>query len=329
MTKVGHEKICQGRSLLACRFTPEITMADIPNPRAPDPIAVRAVRPWWLVLAPLIFLFLWAGGYVVAKIALVYSPPMTLLVLRYSCVLLIMAVAFVVLRPPLPKTRSEWGHLFLVGLLMQAVYFGFAYLAFIQGVAAGTVALIMSLQPVLVALVASRWGSEKITARHWLGLAIALLGTSMVIVSRLDLGTTGIGLVCTVLALLGITVATLWEKRFGQTHHPVTSNLVGYAAGLLGVLPLMLWLETPHIEWTFEFAGALAYLVIGNSLIAVSLLLAMIRAGEVSKVSTLLFLVPPLTAVMAWLALGESMPVAAWLGLAFAGFGVMLATRKA
>ena len=304
-------------------------MAEAPDSRTSDPIAVSAARPWWLVLAPLIFLFLWAGGYVVAKIALLYSPPMTLLVLRYSCVLLIMSVAFVVVRPPLPQTKSEWGHLFLVGLLMQAVYFGLAYLAFIQGVAAGTVALIMSLQPVLVALAASRWGNERITGRHWLGLAIALLGTSLVIVSRLDLGTTGLGLLCAVLALMGITSATLWEKRFGKTHHPVTSNLVGFAAGLLGVLPLMLWLETPQIEWTFEFAGALAYLVIGNSLVAVSLLLAMIRAGEVSKVSTLLFLVPPLTAVMAWLALGESMPLAAWLGLALAGFGVFLATRKA
>lgn len=304
-------------------------MAEAPDSRTSDPAAVSTARPWWLVLAPLIFLFLWAGGYVVAKIALVYSPPMTLLVVRYGCVLLIMSVAFVVVRPPLPQTRSEWGHLFLVGLLMQAVYFGLAYLAFIQGVAAGTVALIMSLQPVLVALAASRWGSEKITVRHWLGLAIALLGTSLVIVSRLDLGTTGLGLLCAVLALMGITTATLWEKRFGKTHHPVTSNLVGYAAGLLGVFPLMLWLETPHIVWTFEFAGALAYLVIGNSLVAVSLLLAMIRAGEVSKVSTLLFLVPPLTAVMAWLALGESMPLAAWLGLALAGFGVLLATRRA
>ena len=321
--------ICRRRTLLACCFAPESVMTGNSESRSTDSKPVSATRPWWLVLAPLIFLFLWSGGYVVAKIALVYSPPMTLLVLRYSCVLLIMAVAFAVVRPPLPQTRSEWGHLFVVGLLMQAVYFGLAYLAFIQGIAAGTVALIMSLQPVLVALAASRWGSEQITTRHWLGLAIALLGTSLVIVSRMDFGTTGLGLLCAVLALMGITAATLWEKRFGQSQHPITSNLVGYTAGLIGVLPLMLWLETPHIEWTLEFAGALAYLVIGNSLVAVSLLLAMIRAGEVSKVSTLLFLVPPLTAVMAWLALSESMPLAAWLGLALAGFGVLLATRKA
>jgi len=265
---------------------------------------------------------------VVAKIALAYSPPMTLLVLRYSCVLLLMMLAFVIVRPPLPKSRADWGHLFIVGLLMQSVYFGLCYLAFIQGIAAGTAALIMSLQPVLVALIASRWGNELITARHWAGLAIALAGTTAVIVSRLDLGTTTLGLICAGLALLGITSATLWEKRFGTAHHPITSNLIGYSAGLVGVVPMMLILETPTIEWTWEFAGALAYLVIGNSLIAVGLLLAMIRAGEVSKVSTLLFLVPPLTAVMAWLTLGEAMPAIAWVGLGLAGFGVMLATRK-
>ena len=303
-------------------------MAEPSEQRPLDSSPANAARPWWLVVAPVVFLFLWSGGYVVAKIALVYSTPMTLLVLRYSCVLVIMGAAFVVVRPPLPKSKSEWAHLLVVGFLIQAVYFGLTYLAFVQGIAAGTAALIMSLQPVLVALAVSRWGAEKIHARHWVGLTIALLGTTLVIVSRLDLGVTPLGLLCAGLGLMGITSATLWEKRFGLSHHPITSNFIGYTAGLLGVLPLMLWLETPEINWSVQFVGALAYLVIGNSLIAVGLLLAMIRAGEVAKVSTLLFLVPPLTAVLAWLTLSETMPALAWLGLILAGFGVMLATRK-
>ncbi len=125
-----------------------------------------------------------------------------------------------------------------------------------------------------------------------------------------------------------MTTATLWEKRFGLSHHPITSNLIGYTAGLIGILPFMLWLEKPHINWTWEFAAAMAYLVIGNSVVAVGLLLAMIRAGEVSKVSALLFLVPPVAALMAWFVLDEIMPPLAWLGLAMAGAGVFLATRK-
>ena len=288
-----------------------------------------AKKPWWLVAAPVIFLFLWSGGYVVAKVGLAYSPPLTLLVLRYACVVALMALLFIFLRPKLPKTAKDWGHVAIVGLLMQSVYFGMCYIAFMNGVAAGTVALMMSLQPILVAIIAPGWSGEHTSIRQWGGLILALAGTAIVIIARSDVGPAPIlGLVSAVIALAGITFATLWEKRFGVTHHPVTTNLIGYTAGLLGILPFMLWLETPQIDWTWSFAAALAYLVIGNSLIAVGLLLAMIRAGQVSKVSALLFLVPPLAALMAWLVLDEIMPPIAWLGLIMAGAGVFLATRK-
>jgi drug/metabolite transporter (DMT)-like permease len=290
---------------------------------------MQSRRPLWLVLAPVIFLLLWSGGYVVAKIGLQYSPPMTLLVLRYAWVVAIMAVLFVIIRPPLPRTRSGWGHLAIVGFLMQTVYFGMIYIAFIKGVAAGTAALLMSLQPILVAIIAPRWSNEKTSWRQWGGLFLALGGTATVIIARSEIDPPSLlGFTFAALGLAGIVMATLWEKRFGLTHHPVTANLIGYAVGLLGVLPLMLMLETAEVDWTWEFAGALAYLVIGNSVIAVGLLLAMIRAGEVSKVSTLLFLVPPLAALLAWVILGEIMPPLAWVGLGLAGLGVIVATRK-
>lgn len=286
-------------------------------------------KPWWLIAAPVIFLFLWSGGYVVAKVGLVYSPPLTLLVLRYVCVVVLMALLFVFIRPKLPKNAKDWGHLAIVGVLMQTVYFGMCYIAFINGIGAGSAALIMSLQPILVAIIAPSWSGEHISIRQWGGLVLALVGTAIVIIARSDVGPAPIfGLICATLALVGITSATLWEKRFGVTHHPVTTNLIGYTAGLIGVLPFMFWLETPQVNWTWSFAGALFYLVIGNSVIAVGLLMAMIRAGEVSKVSALLFLVPPLSALMAWLVLDEVMTPTAWLGLVMAGAGVFLATRK-
>ena len=130
------------------------------------------------------------------------------------------------------------------------------------------------------------------------------------------------------LGLAGITIGSLWEKRFGLSHHPVTANLVGFTAGLLGVLPAMLLTETMEVNWTWEFSAAFAYLVIGNSVIAVGLLLAMIRAGDVGKVSALFYLVPPMAAVLAWFLLGEIMPPLAWAGMAVAAVGVYLATRK-
>ena len=211
---------------------------------------------------------------------------------------------------------------------MQTVYFGMAYFSFVNGVAAGTAALIFSLQPILVALLAPRWTGEAVSWLQWFGLAIAMIGTLTVIVARLEIGPPPLaGFGFAALALAGITLATLWEKRFGLSHHPVSANLIGYSAGLLGLLPFLNWAEIAAVNWTPSFYWALAYLVIGNSVVAVGLLLAMIRAGQVSRVSTLLFLVPPLAALIAWLTLDEPMPLLAWVGLLVSGGGIYLATR--
>ena len=122
--------------------------------------------------------------------------------------------------------------------------------------------------------------------------------------------------------------AVLYEKRFGLSHHPVISNLGQYGAGLIFIFPIAYSIETMQVQWTGTLVATLAYLVIGNSVLAMTLLLAMIRAGEVSRVSALLFLVPPLAAIFGWLLLGEIMPPVAWLGMALAGIGVIIATRK-
>jgi drug/metabolite transporter (DMT)-like permease len=282
----------------------------------------------WLALTPIMFLILWSAGYVVSKVALEDAAPMALLALRFAAVIAIMAVLFAILRPPLPKTPKDWLHLGFVGFLMQTVYFGMAYFAFVNGVAAGTAALIFSLQPLLVALLAPRWSKEEVSWPQWLGLAIAMAGTFVVITARLEIGPPPlVGFGFAALALAGITLATLWEKRFGLSHHPVTANLVGYSAGLLGLLPFLNGADIASVNWAPSFYWAFAYLVIGNSVIAVGLLLAMIRAGKVSRVSTLLFLVPPLAAFIAWVTLDEHMPLMAWVGLIISGAGVYLATR--
>lgn len=288
----------------------------------------RAPVPLWLATAPVVFLCLWSGGYVVAKVGIRHAEPLTLLALRYGAVVIAMAALFAILRPPLPRSRADWGHLAIVGLLIQVIYFGFSYLSFRDGVASGTVALIMSLQPVLVAILAPSWTGDRIGWRRWGGLALGLAGTAAVILARLEVAAPPLaGFVFAGIGLAGMTAATLWEKRFGLTHHPVTANLIGFVAGFLGILPFALIFESQQVDWNWEFAGALAYLVIANSLIATSLLLAMIRAGEVARVSALLFLVPPGAALIAWGVLGEVMPPLAWAGMAAAGVGVLIATR--
>jgi drug/metabolite transporter (DMT)-like permease len=218
----------------------------------------------------------------------------------------------------------------VVGFLIQVVYFGLCYAAFKMGVSAGTVSIIVCLQPILVALSAPALVRERISRKGWFGLALGLAGAAIVIFSRSSLGAErNIGIVLTFLALLGITAGTLYEKRFGVSHHPVMSNLIQYAVAAAITLPAAWATEGMSVAWNWEFAAILAYLVLGNSLLAMTLLLAMIRAGEVSRVSALFYLVPALSAIFAWPLLGEPVPPMAWAGMALAGFGVALVSRKA
>ncbi len=286
-------------------------------------------RPLWLVAAPSIFLLLWSAGFGVAKLGLQHADPMTLLALRYVCVLVVLLPFALVLRPPLPRTARAWADVALVGLLIQVGYFGLCYLAFKSGVSAGGVAIIVCLQPILVALIAPRLVGEQVSRLAWFGLVLGLAGAVVVILARSSVEAENLwGILCTVGALFGITGGTLYEKRFGVSHHPVTSNMIQYAVGAAFCLPLAWATEDLHVVWNQEFLAVLAYLVLANSLLAMSLLLAMIRMGEVSRVSALFYLVPAFSALFAWPLLGEAMPPLAWAGMALAATGVALVSRK-
>lgn len=287
-------------------------------------------RPLWLLLAPAIFLVLWSGGYSIAKLGIRHAEPLTFLALRYAVVLVILAPFAIAMRPAWPTRPSQWFHIAFVGFLIQGIYFGLCYLAFNAGASAGTVAIIVCLQPILVGLVAPYFARERVSALRWLGLVLGLAGAATVILGQSAVKSESIfGILCSIGALLGITGGTLWEKRFGMSHHPIVSNMVQYTAGLASTLPLALSLETLAVDWSsHEFYAALAYLVIGNSVISMTLLLAMIRAGEVSRVSSLFYLVPPVATLMAWPILGEAMPLVAWIGMGIAALGVAIASRR-
>lgn len=286
-------------------------------------------RPLWLIAAPSLFLLLWSAGFGVAKLGLLHANPLTLLALRYVCVLVVLAPFALVLRPPLPRTLRGWVDIAVVGFLIQVCYFGLCYLAFKSGVSAGGVAIIVCLQPILVALVAPRFVGETVSRLAWVGLALGLSGAVVVILARSTVEAENLfGILCTIGALFGITGGTLYEKRFGVSHHPVTSNMIQYAVGAAFCLPLAWATEDLHITWNGEFVAVLAYLVLANSLLAMSLLLAMIRVGEVSRVSALFYLVPAFSALFAWPLLGEAMPPLAWAGMALAGLGVALVSRR-
>lgn len=280
-----------------------------------------------LLAAPVVFLLLWSAGFAIAKIGLLHAGPFTLLALRYVIAVLVLLPLVPLLKPTFPNRRDA-GHIAVTGFLIQVAYFGLCYIAFKSGVSAGGVAIIVCLQPILVSLIAPWMVGESVSRLRWIGLALGLTGAITVILARSGIAhEPPIGLFAAVGGLLGMTAATLYEKRFGVTTHPVPANLIQYAVGAAFTLPLALAVEGLQADWTPELFAVLAYLVIGNSLVAITLLLAMIRAGEVARVSALFYLVPPLSALFAWPLLGEAMPPLAWAGMALAGIGVTLARR--
>lgn len=284
-------------------------------------------KPLWLIAAPFIFLLLWSAGFALAKIGLQHAGPFTILGLRYLIAVVVLLPLLPILKPDFPTGRAAID-IAITGFLIQVVYFGMCYGAFRIGVSAGGVAIIVCLQPILVGIIAPRLVSESVSLLRWLGLAFGLLGALTVILSRSGISAEPvIGVFLAIGGLLGITSATLYEKRFGVTHHPVPANIIQYAVGAAFALPLAWGIEGFDADWSPAFFAVMGYLVIGNSLVAITLLLAMIRAGEVARVSALFYLVPPLSALFAWPLLGEAMPPLAWVGMGLAAVGVMLARK--
>lgn len=284
-------------------------------------------KPLWLLAAPFIFLLLWSGGFAVAKIGILYTGPFTLLAWRYGFVLAVLVPLLAWYRPPLPRRPRVYLDLAVVGFFIQVLYFNLSYFAFRAGISAGALAIIVSMQPIVVGLVAPVFTGERVGVLRWVGLLLGLAGAGLVITSRSAMDVTSPGVVLLgVGALLAMCAGALYEKRFGAPQHPLVSNTVQCAVGFACTLPLALLMEDGHIDWSLPLIAVLAYLVIGNSLIAISLYLAMIRAGEVSKVSALFFLVPPCTALIAWGLIGEAMPPVAWAGMLLAASGVALAS---
>lgn len=277
---------------------------------------------------PAVFLLLWSTGFSVVKIGLRYADPLTFLALRYACVIVILLPVRFLLRSPFPATLRSWIDLCVIGFLIQFVYFGGTYLALRAGLSAGALALIVSLQPVLVGIVAPLWLNEHVSGRQWAGLAAGFAGAAIVIVSKSSVELTSLkGIVLAVASLAGMALGVVYERKTASSQHVVTSTLVQSLTGLVLVVPLAALLEPMHVVWVPALFASLGYLVIGNSVIAIVLLLFLVRHRQAARVSTLFFLIPPCAAVAARMLVDEPMPALAWFGIAVATIGVWISNR--
>lgn len=279
--------------------------------------------------APFVFLILWSGGYGFAKLGLEHAEPMTLLALRYGLAVAVLLPLALVLRPRWPTGAGHWAAVAVTGFLIQGVYFGLAYLAMKRGMNAGTTAIIMALQPALVAAASPLIGGKRSGILLGLGLGIGFCGVVLAVWSEGALGPSPLGAGLLALgALGGISGTTLFEKALGRKTDPVAGGLVQYAVGFALVAPVAVATERLTVDWQPGLIVALARLVIGNSLISISLYIAMIARGDATQISALMYLVPPLAMAMAWALLGEPLQPLAIAGLALSALGVYIVTRQ-
>ena len=284
---------------------------------------------------PAVFVLIWSTGFIVAKYGLPYAPPLSFLAIRYALSLLCFMVWIRLSRVAWPSSRAQWLHLGMTGVLIHAAYLGGVWCAIKAGMGSGLTALIVGLQPVLTAVWVSRMGESgqgksRVSPRQWMGLVLGLAGLLLVVSRKFGAGNeaTAYTLACAVLALLAITAGTLYQKRFVAPADVRSANAIQLGAALLVTLPFT-FLETEAVQWTGGFVGALAWSVLGLTLGGSSLLYMLIQRGAATAVTSLLYLVPPTTALMAWLLFGESITLVTVAGTALTALGVSLVVRPA
>lgn len=295
------------------------------SPPAPSGLLLRGM--------PVVFVLIWSTGFIVARYGMPYAPPLKFLAVRYALSILAFLVWILAAGVRWPSDRRQWWHLCVTGVLMHGGYLGGVWAAIKAGMGSGLSALIVGLQPVLTAVwLSSRQGAEAVSRRQWLGLWLGFIGLALVVSRKFGHGAPGdlvspLNLGFAVLALLSITAGTLYQKRHVTPCDVRTANAVQLMAALIVTLPFAL-LESETMQWNGELTGAMAWSVLGLTLGGSSLLYMLIQRGAAASVASLMYLVPPTTAVMAWILFAEPITLTTLVGMALTAFGVSLVVRQ-
>lgn len=279
-------------------------------------------------IAPLLFVLLWSTGFIGARFGLPYIEPFTFLSIRFVLVLILLGGLTMAFRQPWLTKPTAYVHSAVVGMLLHSGYLGGVFLAIDGGMPAGLTALIVSLQPILTALISQWTLGEQIAWRQWLGLGLGLGGVAAVVSDKLlitgPLLMNPVTLTAAIVALLATTAGTLYQKRFGTGLPLLSSTWMQYLGALVVTAPLAFLYETRVIDWQPALIGAMLWLTLALSIGAILLLMLLIRARSAARVSSLFYLVPPATAIEAWILFGERLGLLAIGGLIIASLGVAL-----
>jgi len=285
-------------------------------------------RPWFNAALAWYFVTVWGSGFLATKVGLQHAAPFTFLTLRFAFGLACVVPIVLVMQPRWPAGR-ELGHVVVAGLLMHAVHLGGSHYTQYLGVSAGITALILSAQPLITALIAVRWMGETLAARQWAGVIIGLAGVALIVWHKVDVREASLAsLVAVTVSLAGVTAGTLYQRVYCPLVDLRSAAAVQFAATIAVLAPLAWAFEDMQVDWSWQLAGSILFLVIGASLLAVSALHTLMRRGQATRVTSLLYLTP-IFAVGLELAMFGVMPSALSLaGIAVTCLGVALVTWR-
>jgi drug/metabolite transporter (DMT)-like permease len=276
---------------------------------------------------PLLFVLLWSTGFIGARLGLPHTEPLTFLLIRYIAVIGFMTLLSLAMRAPWPNRGLDWWHIGMAGLLLHGVYLGGVFIAISRGLPAGVTSLVVGVQPLLTAIGAGWLLGETVRTRQWIGLLLGFLGVGLVVFGKVGAGFGAPALLPAIVALIGITAGTLYQKRYCPRFDWRTGAVAQFLPTALVTWLLASLTETFHVEWVGEFFFALGWLVLVLSVGAISLLNWLIRHSNAVNIASLFYLVPPCTALLAWWLFGDTFSGLALFGVALTVMGVYLARK--
>ena len=282
-------------------------------------------RRWFDSLLAWYFVVIWGSGFLASKTGLLYAAPFTFLTLRFLCGIACMSLIVLATRPRWPDSRAEYLHIFVAGLLMHAVHLGGSHYTQYLGVSAGITAVLLTAQPLLTAVIASRWMGERLSRRQWIGIGTGFAGVVLVVWHKIDIREMSAGSLCAVLvALLALTVGTLYQRVFCPRTDLRVCALLQFTGSVAVLAPLAWGVEGFRVTWGWPLVAAIAFLVIGASILAVSALHILMRHGAATRVTTLFYLTPVFAVVLEFFMFNVVPTAISVIGIAITCAGVAL-----
>lgn len=255
----------------------------------PAPLSARAyesILAWY-------FVTVWGSGFLATKLGLQHAAPFTFLTLRFAFGILCLIPIVLIYKPRWPASRREFGHIIVAGLLMHAVHLSGSHYTQYLGMSAGVTAVLLSIQPLLTAVIAGRWMGDQLSARQWLGIAIGLAGVTLIVWHKIDVREATVGALAAVtISLAGVTAGTLYQRAFCKAADLRAAALLQFTGTLVVLAPLAWLVEGAAVRWSWSLAGAIVFLVIGASILAVNAFHTLMRRGQATRVTSLIYLTP-------------------------------------